>query len=227
MRIPFTENLAPGEIGSFLLLAAKRTASHAVRHWLYTLGGVGLILLGILDSSIIPIPGSLDAMTIVLSAHESAWWPYYAFMATVGSVFGAYLTYHLAARRQGKEMLKKRLSRAHMKKVNAILERWGFGAIVIPALLPPPCPMVPFVIAAGAMQYPLKRFLSALTLGRAIRYTLLAFLGARYGRKILAVMLHHEKQTLYVLIGLVILIAAGSLIYWWTTRKPARLARAH
>jgi membrane protein YqaA with SNARE-associated domain len=227
MLTSFMEKPASSEFSSLLLLAAKRTASHAVRHWFYTLGGAGLILLGILDSSIIPIPGSLDAMTIVLSAHESAWWPYYALMATVGSVFGAYLTYRLAARKKGKEMLKKKLSRAHMKKVNAILERWGFGAILIPALLPPPAPMVPFVIAAGAMQYPLKRFLSALTLGRAIRYTLLAFLGARYGRKILAVMLHHEKTTLYVLIGLAVVIAAGSLIYWWTTRKPARLARAH
>jgi len=68
------------------------SAARIVRHWFYHLGGAGLILLGLLDSSAIPVPGSMDALTIVLSAHARQWWPYYAFMATAGSVIGGYLT---------------------------------------------------------------------------------------------------------------------------------------
>src|SRR5580704_15645623 len=94
--------------------AQQHTKGHAVRHWFITLGGPGLILLGLLDSSVIPVPGSMDAMTIVLSAHQRTWWPYYAVMATAGSVVGAYLTYRLA-RNRGEKALNDRLSKRNAK----------------------------------------------------------------------------------------------------------------
>ena len=114
------------------LAIAAPTTAHVVRHWFLTLGGPGLILLGLIDSSVIPVPGSMDAMTIVLSAHQGTWWPYYAVMATVGSVIGAYLTYRLA-RNRGEKALNDRLSKRNRKKVVLAFERWGFGAIAVPA----------------------------------------------------------------------------------------------
>src|SRR5271154_446047 len=178
------------DLRKFMMTAAAPTKAHAVRHWFITLGGPGLILLGLLDSSVIPIPGSMDAMTIILSAHQRAWWLYYAGMATVGSVVGAYVTYRLA-RKRGEKELHDRLSARNAKKVTQTFEKWGFGAIAVPALLPPPMPMVPFVIAAGALQYSPKKFLAAMTLGRVVRYCILAYLGAVYGRQIFAVVLAH------------------------------------
>src|SRR5438105_3218603 len=53
--------------------------------WLERLGGAGLILLGLADNSVVPLPGSMDALTVILSAHEKTWWPYYAAMATIGA----------------------------------------------------------------------------------------------------------------------------------------------
>jgi membrane protein YqaA with SNARE-associated domain len=152
--------------------------------WVIHLGGFGLIFLGLLDSSIIPVPGSMDILTVLLAARIQRFWWYYAFMATLGSVAGGYVTYRLA-RKQGKESLGKRLSKKRMQKVTKIFERWGFGAVVVPAILPPPMPMVPFILAAGAMQYSTKKFLSAFALGRGIRFTILAFLAARYGGSLL------------------------------------------
>ena len=64
--------------------------------------------------------------------------------------------------------------------------------------------MVPFVIAAGALQYSQKKFLVAMTLGRLVRYCILAYLGAVYGRKIFAVVLAHGEVALYVTIGVVV-----------------------
>src|SRR6202167_4569614 len=192
----------------FAIAAAPQTKAHAVRHWFITLGGPGLILLGLLDSSIVPIPGSMDAMTIVLAAHQRTWWPYYAVMATVGSVVGAYLTYRLA-RNRGEKALNDRLSKRNAKKVGGVFERWGFGAIALPALLPPPMPMVPFVIAAGALQYSPRKFLMAMSLGRLARYCILAYLGAVYGRKIFAVVLAHGEVALMVTIGVCV---AGTII---------------
>ena len=93
---------------------------------------------------------------------------------------------HVSPRAEaGKESMGKRLSKKRMQKVTKIFERWGFGAVVVPAILPPPMPMVPFILAAGAMQYSTKKFLSAFALGRGIRFTILAFLAARYGGSLL------------------------------------------
>ncbi len=196
------------------------TTAHVVRHWFLALGGPGLILLGLIDSSVIPVPGSMDAMTIVLSAHQRTWWPYYAVMATVGSVVGAYVTYRLA-RNRGEKALHERLSKRNAKKVVLTFERWGFGAIALPALLPPPMPMVPFVIAAGALQYSQRKFLLAMSLGRLVRYCILAYLGALYGRKIFAVVLAHGEVALYVTIGLAVVVTAVLLIKRYRRKREA------
>jgi len=202
------------------LAIAPPTTAHVVRHWFLTLGGPGLILLGLLDSSVIPIPGSMDAMTIVLSAHQRTWWPYYAVMATVGSVMGAYLTYRLARHRGDKE-LNDRLSKRNVKKVVRAFERWGFGAIAVPALLPPPMPMVPFVIAAGALQYSPRKFLLAMSVGRVVRYSILGYLGAVYGRKIFAVVLAHGEVALYVTIGVAVAVTAVLLLRRFRRKREA------
>ena len=208
------------DLRDFVVAAAPQTRAHVVRHWFITLGGPGLILLGLLDSSIVPIPGSMDAMTIVLAAHQRTWWPYYAVMATIGSVVGAYITYRLA-RKQGDRALHARLSQRNAKLVTETFEKWGFGAIALPALLPPPMPMVPFVIAAGALQYSPKKFLAAMTLGRILRYCILAYLGAVYGRKIFAVVLAHGEVTLAATIGLAVVVALGFLLMRFRKKRPA------
>ena len=137
------------------------TAARSVRRWLLHVGAVGLIPLGLLDNSLIPVPGSMDVATILLSARQEQSWLYYALMATAGSLIGGFLTYRLA-RKGGKEALQHRFARKTLDKVDNIFRRWGFGAIAIPALLPPPVPMVPFLFAAGATQYPASKFLAAL-----------------------------------------------------------------
>src|SRR5580658_10593252 len=141
-------------------------------HWLIHLGGPGLILLGIADNSLIPLPGSTDIVTILLAAHRREPWFYYTIMSIAGAVLGGFLTYRMA-RKGGKETLEKRFSQRKVKKVYAIFERWGFAAVAIPAILPPPFPIVPMLLAAGALQYPTKKFLTALAVGRGIRFTIL------------------------------------------------------
>jgi membrane protein YqaA with SNARE-associated domain len=177
------------------------SAPQNVRRWLLHLGGIGLIPLGVLDSSLVPVPGSMDVATILLSARERHLWFYYAIMATAGSVLGAFITYRLA-RKGGQEALTKRFPKRKVDKVLKTFERWGFAAIAVPALLPPPFPFVPFLIAAGAMQYSLTKFLTALTLGRFVRYTIFAFLAATYGRHILLLFTRHAYATLFIALAL-------------------------
>ena len=183
----------------------------------------GLIPLGLVDGSLVPLPGSMDIATIFLAARDTHLWLYYALMATAGSVAGGFLTYRLA-RRGGKEALEHKSARGYMRKVCEIFEKWGFAAVAIPALLPPPVPVTPFVVAAGAMQYSRKMFLTAFTLARLVRYLVLAWLAAYYGRQIIDLISHN-----LLLVGIVIVLlvgAAAALAFIirgeWTRSRAAR-----
>jgi membrane protein YqaA with SNARE-associated domain len=204
-----------------LIVAAKPTLEHSVRRWLVHLGALGFIPLGLIDGSIIPLPGSMDVLTIILAARSPELWLYYAVMATLGSVLGGFVTYRLA-RKGGEKSLEKRLSAKSMKRVIKLFERWGFAAIAIPALLPPPMPLVPFLLAAGAMQYSVKKFLAAMALGRIVRYMILAYLAARFGRKMLPFLLQHGHPMLAAVVGLVV---TGLLVYF-VFREIKRKKRA-
>jgi membrane protein YqaA with SNARE-associated domain len=182
------------------------------------LGGVGLVLLGIADSSVVPLPGSMDVLTIYLAArHHDLWW-YYAFMATIGAVLGGYITYSLA-RKGGKEAFERKLSSKKAAKAFERFERWGFGAVAVPALLPPPFPIVPFLLAAGAMQYSRKKFIAALALGRAVRFTIVAGLGAIYGRHIVRFFSRYYKPALFLLIGLAVVGGVLALVQYYRYRN--------
>ena len=194
----------------------------AISVWtrLRRLGGLGLVLLGLADSSVVPLPGSMDVLTIYLAArHRDLWW-YYAFMATVGAVIGGYITYGLA-RKGGKEAFERKLSKKRAEKVFERFERWGFGAVALPALLPPPFPIVPFLLAAGAMQYSRKKFIFALALGRAVRFTIVAGLGAIYGRHIVRFFSRYYKPALFVLIGLAVVGGVVALTQYYRYKNRA------
>jgi membrane protein YqaA with SNARE-associated domain len=187
-------------------------------HKLRRLGGPGLVLLGIADNSVIPLTGSMDVLTIWLAARHREPWPYYALMATIGAVIGGYITYALA-RKGGKEAMERKLSKKRAIQVSQAFERWGFFAVAVPALLPPPFPFVPFLIAAGAGQYPPKKFLSALAVGRGVRYSIAAGLGYLYGSHILRFFSQYYKPAVAILVGLAIIGAVLSLIQYLRMKK--------
>src|SRR6202171_3703458 len=118
------------QIFAFVAPAVARS----VRRWIFRLGGLGFIPLGLLDSSVIPVPGSMDVLTIFLSARKQELWLYYALMATVGSVMGGFVTYRLA-RKGGKETLESKFRARTLEKVYRIIGRLGVGGIAIPALV--------------------------------------------------------------------------------------------
>jgi membrane protein YqaA with SNARE-associated domain len=196
---------------AILMSATKKSAMR----WLIHIGGPGLILLGIADNSIIPLPGSVDVLTIYLAARHREPWLYYAIMATAGALLGGYITYRMA-RKGGKETLEKRFSQRRIKKVYKVFERWGFGAIAISAVLPPPFPVVPVLLAAGAMQYPTKKFFAALAVGRGVRYSILGYLGAHYGRSILK---FFDQYYWPVLIALITFSVAGGLYGFYQYKR--------
>jgi len=201
-----------------LISASAPTAARSARVWIFHLGALGFLPLGLIDNSLIPIPGSMDILVIALSAGKKELWIYYSLMATLGSILGGYVSYRLA-RKGGKEALSHRFPRKKLEKVYKIFEKWGFGAIAIPALLPPPAPMVPFLLVAGAMQYPLGKFLAALTAGRVIRYSILAYFAARYGKRMLALATQIQRPILIAAIGLIAIAVVAIIVFLGRKRK--------
>ena len=181
--------------------------------WLQRLGGPGLILLGLVDNSAIPLPGSMDLAVIVLSAHHRGWWPYYALMATIGAMVGGYLTYRLAEK-GGEETLEKKVGKQRAEKVYRRFKEHGFATVALGAVLPPPFPIVPLLLAAGALKYPRKNFLAALGLGRAARFAVVGYLANRYGQGVMHWLTRYYHPILYALIALAVLAGVGVLVYF-------------
>ncbi len=143
-------------------------------------GGVGLFIVAFLDSSVLTFPVINDLLVIDFSIENPARMPYYAFMATVGSVGGCVLLYYLA--RKGGEAVFSRQAGAHAPKIRAWLARNEFLSVFTAAMLPPPTPFKLFVLAAGVFRVPIRTFILALLLARGLRYFGEGYLAIRYGR---------------------------------------------
>ena len=201
----------------------------SVWRWIHGLGGLGLILLGLADN--IPFvsapPGSEDVFLILLSAHHPEWWVYYAFMAIVGEVLGGYLGYRLAAK-SGQQTLEKKVGKPRAEKIYKQFNKRGWLTVFTGSVLPPPFPFSPIVMAAGVMQYPRKKFLSALFTGRTARFFTVAFLGRVYGQQMIGFFSQHYHLLLYVLIAVLGAAGIGTLVYFkWYRPKQQRASKAH
>ena len=188
--------------------------------WLHRLGGPGLLLIGVVDASVLPLPGSIDAFLIILVAQRPEDWPYYALAATVGAVAGGYLTYRLAEKGE-EETLERRIGQNKAKKLYQHFKMHGFATVAIAALLPPPLPTKPILLVAGALHYPDRNFLGALGLGRAIRYFAVGYATHIYGKAVVNILSQHSRTILYTFIAVVTVGAVLGLIClkWYRLRK--------
>jgi membrane protein YqaA with SNARE-associated domain len=152
----------------------------AIENWARELGGVGLFVIALLDSSFLSFPQVNDLLIIVLSTRYPERMPYYASMTTIGSLVGCYLLYGVA-RRGGEVFLRKRLKGRYVDRAIKLYQRHGLMAVVVPALLPPPVPFKVFVLLAGAAAVSPVRFGVAVVIGRAIRYFGQGYLAVLYG----------------------------------------------
>jgi membrane protein YqaA with SNARE-associated domain len=182
------------------------------------LGPIGEVLLGVADASVIPTPGSLDILIILLVAGAPQHWWIYILAATVGSALGAYITYRIGFR-GGKEGLEKRIPEKKLKKVYGWSEKYGLGAVAVPALLPPPFPLSPFLLAAGVLKVPRTKFLAAYAIGRLVRYSIVAWLGRLYGKALIHGMQQYSKPIIWALIALAVVGGLVAGIYIWHRKQ--------
>jgi membrane protein YqaA with SNARE-associated domain len=181
-----------------------------VRH----LGGFGLFLLAIVDSSPIPTFGSLDILTAILAARQREPWYYYAGVATAGSVIGAYFTFRMA-RKAGLDYLNRKFGQRKVASLLKYFKRWGTGALVVSTVIPLPFPTSAFFAAAGVLDYPLRTFIVVVALGRALRYGAIAAIASHYGRRFVVGLRHlggHSGWLLAIAAAAVIAITAAIVL---------------
>ncbi len=177
----------------------------------WKLGGPGLLVLGILDSSFLFAPLGNDLLVVAMSAryHSLAKALYYAGMSTVGSVLGCLLV-DVIFRKIGEKGLERYLSKRRVDYVKKRIETHGVWALVLASIAPPPFPFTPFIMAGAALQYPRMRMLTVTGVARMVRFSVLGVLALVFGRRIL----HWAQSDLVqgILIGLTVLCIVGSVI---------------
>jgi membrane protein YqaA with SNARE-associated domain len=186
--------------------------------WLYgvalAIGGPGLFVIAFLDSSFISLPQINDILVVLMVTQNKAWMPYYALMATLGSVAGCFVIYYLAER-GGEAFLRRRLRAGQTERALALYKRHGVLALVVPALLPPPAPFKLFVLMAGVAEVPRLKFVMSIALARGLRYLVLGFLAIRYGDAALELMRTRGREVALWLAGAIVVGAIG---LWWMRR---------
>lgn len=179
------------------------------------LGGPGLFAVAFLDSSFISLPQINDLLVVLMVSRNKAWMPYYAMMATLGSVAGCYVIYRLAGK-GGETFLRKRLKAGHVDRALALYEKHGLMALIIPGLLPPPAPFKLFVLAAGVAGVSASRFVLGVSVSRGARYFTLGLLTVYYGDAALELMRTRGRDVALLVVGVLLL---GVLALWLIRRR--------
>ena len=180
-------------------------------------GGPGLFVVAFLDSSFISLPQINDLLVVLMVVQNKAWMPYYAAMATLGSVAGCYVLYLLAER--GEEFISKRMRTPRADRILAAYRKRGVLALMIPAILPPPAPFKLFVLLAGAAGVRPAQFVLSIAAARGARYLVLGTLTVWYGDAALELMRTHGPA---VGIGLAVIMVAAAIGWWLFNRARAQ-----
>jgi membrane protein YqaA with SNARE-associated domain len=173
------------------------------------LGGLGLFAVAVVDGSPLPTFGGPDILTAILAARHVEPWYYYAAIATLGSVVGAYLTYR-AAHLAGAGYLQKKFGKRRVKKSLAYFEKWGTTGLAVSSAVPFPFPTSALFAAAGVLKYSWRKFLVVVAICRGARYTLIAFIAFHYGRHFVRALRNPGQY--YAWIVAIVIVLAGIIV---------------
>jgi len=96
--------------------------------------------------------------------------------------------------KKGGEAFFHRHAGGKAEKIRNWVEQNGFLSIFIPSILPPPLPFKAFVLAEGVFQVPLRTFVTAVLLGRGLRYGAEGILAVVYGDAALDFLIAHSRS---------------------------------
>jgi membrane protein DedA with SNARE-associated domain len=143
-------------------------------------GPMGVLLMAVLDSAGIPLPGGVDVLVVMLSATGATRGYTAAALAIIGSVIGNLILFYIA-RKGGEAYMERHYVSARGQRFRRWFQHYGLLTVFIPALIPIPLPLKIFVLSAGALGVSARAFFLTIVAARIPRYFGLAYLGARLG----------------------------------------------
>lgn len=181
-----------------------------------------MIVIGALDSSLLSLPEINDYLVVARCYSDPKSVFYFPLFAATGSVLGCLVLYTIM-RRGGQAVMRRRFSAENIAKVERAYARFGFLALAVPALLPPPMPFKIFVATAGALEYPRWRFMLTVMIARSLRYVVEGTLAVFYGEQVLVFM---RENGLYILsgVGALLVVGAGGYVLFKHIRTPRKTA---
>jgi membrane protein YqaA with SNARE-associated domain len=168
-----------------------------------------MIVIGTLDSSLLSLPEINDYLVVARCYSDPKSVFYFPLFAATGSVLGCLILYTIM-RRGGQAVMRRRFSAENIARVERAYARYGFLALAVPALLPPPMPFKIFVATAGALEYPRWRFILTVMLARSVRYIIEGTLAVFYGERVLRVI---RANGLVILSIVATLLIIGVAVY--------------
>lgn len=191
-----------------------------LRSWLKPVfagfGGFGLFLSAFVDSSFVPLPLVSDLLLMEFSSRHPVRTPYYAAMATLGSLGGCIWIYWLA-RKGGENYYRKKQGHAP-GRIQRFVREHPMASVLLPAVAPFPVPFKPFVIAQGVFQVPFGIFVMGTLVGRGLLFFAEGFFGARYGETAKQFIADRKWASLALVLALV--------LAFFITQRASRLRRA-
>src|SRR5216683_8384668 len=182
-----------------------------------------VFLVSIVDSSFfpLPIPGITDIMIVIMAARHSNWF-LLVLADSIGSALGGYFSYQVG-QSGGMAFIERRIPARIFKRVCDWMENHAILSVALPAILPPPMPLSPFVLAAGALRMSRKKFMIAFTASRCLRHITAAWLGTYYGRHIIRIWNSlSAKYATPVLIVIWVGIAISCAFAFWQLYRTSR-----
>ena len=179
-----------------------------------SLGAPGLFIVAFLDSSFLSLPEINDLLLVVMVTQHKSRMVLYASSATLGSIAGCLALYYLG-RKGGEAFVRRRFSAAIVDKAIATFQNYGVMAVLIPSLLPPPAPFKIFVLLVGVAGISAPRFVTAIAIGRGIRYFGEGLLAVWYGDQAIAFIHENAGMVSLILVGLL----AGGLVAYLVWRR--------
>lgn len=189
------------------------TAGRRIVRYFFKLGLLGLFFISAIDSSPIPlpIPGSSDLLVVLLAAQRHGWF-LVTLIATLGSIVGAGASYQTGAA-GGLPLVNKYVPNRFRRRIMHWAQEHALLSVALPAILPPPAPLMPFLIAAGALKMSKRRYYLSFTISRFARHAFFAWLGMHYGRSIMPIYLRFADKYGWLLLVAVWGSVAFGVVY--------------
>ena len=181
-------------------------------------GAPGLFVVAFLDSSILSLPEIADLLIIWMVIQHKGRLVLYAASATMGSILGCLALYYLGVK-GGDALVRKRFHAASVERTLERFRRYGVMAVLIPSLMPPPAPFKIFVLLAGIADIRVGQFVTAIAIGRGLRYFGEGLLAVWYGDRAIVFLRENGPRVSLALVALLV-AAFGGYLVWGKLRKP-------